>query len=69
MPSKLSCFKCGRRIQEDLEIRINGHVYGSDCAKKIIDGMDSAPVQEEAFRACGLCGSFFGHAYWCIFNK
>lgn len=67
MPSKLSCARCGRRIEDGLENRLNGRVYGPECAQKIVDAMNVPTAQEEMFTFCDICGTIeqSDHKFWC----
>lgn len=67
MPSKSSCARCGRRIEEGLENRVNGKIYGPECAEKIISAMDVPSIQEELFAFCDVCGAIeeSAHKFWC----
>lgn len=67
MPSKLSCARCGRRIEDGLENRVNGRVYGPECAAKVANAMNTPSIQEEAFQFCVVCRSLEGteHKFWC----
>lgn len=67
MPSKYSCARCGRRIEEGLEHRINGRVYGVECAFKVASNLSTPSLQEELFTACNICGAYdeSDHKFWC----